>query len=285
MRTNAEQWKQYADKISGDNITGYAAQSCFYITLSFLPFLLVLMNLVRFLPVTENDIIALLKTIAPEQFAPFFENIILDIYNHSSLTLTSVTAVTALWSAGKGFMAVLNGLNNVYDTPADSNWIRLRIKSTVYTLAFMLVIVSSLTLLVFGDSLVQLLDRILPSVAVVLNAILSNRLILFSGLLILIFLLIYTYVPNRKSSLMRELPGAIISAFGWYLFSSLYSLYINYMPSRSYMYGGLATLIFALIWLYFCMIIMFFGAEVNVLLACNKKSKPPHKTEQQQEDA
>lgn len=285
MRTNAEQLKRYADKISGDNITGYAAQSCFYITLSFLPFLLVLMNLVRFLPVTENDIIALLKTIAPEQFAPFFENIILDIYNHSSLTLTSVTAVTVLWSAGKGFMAVLNGLNNVYDTPADSNWIRLRIKSTVYTLAFMLVIVTSLTLLVFGDSLVQLLERILPSVAVVLDAILSNRLILFSGLLILIFLLIYTYVPNRKSSLMRELPGAIISAFGWYLFSSLYSLYINYMPSRSYMYGGLATLIFALIWLYFCMIIMFFGAEVNVLLACKKESKPPHKTEQQQEDA
>jgi membrane protein len=32
------------------------------------------------------------------------------------------------------------------------------------------------------------------------------------------------------------------------------------------MYGSLSTLVFALMWMYFCMIIVFLGAELNMFL-------------------
>ena len=82
-----------------------------------------------------------------------------------------------------------------------------------------------------------------------------------------LFLLMYLFIPTRKSSITKEFPGAVFSAVGWYGFSYCYSLYVAHSPNFSYMYGSLTTLIFALVWIYVCMLILFLGAELNTLIA------------------
>ncbi|MBS5724524.1 MAG: YihY/virulence factor BrkB family protein, partial [Clostridiales bacterium] len=57
--------------------------------------------------------------------------------------------------------------------------------------------------------------------------------------------------------------GAIFAALGWVLFSYFYSLYIQYFPSASYLYGSLAAIVFLMLWLYICMMILIYGAEIN----------------------
>ena len=59
------------------------------------------------------------------------------------------------------------------------------------------------------------------------------------------------------------------------LFSYFFSLYIEYFPTASYIYGSLATVVLFMLWLYFCMIILLIGAEANKLLHImrNKPSK------------
>ena len=74
-------------------------------------------------------------------------------------------------------------------------------------------------------------------------------------------------LPNRKSHIFRELPGAIITAGGWLLFSYLFSYYIDNMGNYSYTYGSLAALAICMLWLYFCMYILFIGAEINMILS------------------
>lgn len=251
------------DKTGKDNITGYAAQSCFYIALSILPFLVVLLSLIQFLPLSETDFIEMAGSVIPNTLSSFFNSIIYDIYNNSTITITSITAIATIWSAGKGFTSIIRALNTIYEAPNSKNWLKLRLKSTFYTIIFMLVLIATFILLVFGKGLINLLNPIFPMAAVILEAILSNKLILFPCILTLIFLLLYTFIPSRKSSFARELPGALLAAFGWYIFSYVYSLYISYSTSYSSMYGSLTSLILALIWLYFCMIIIFFGAEIN----------------------
>lgn len=258
--------KETSNKISRDHITNYAAQSCFYIVLSFFPCLLVLMSLVHYLPITPDTLVSLIRDLAPSQLEPMLETLITDVYANSSFTLISVTAIGTLWAAGKSFMAIIQGLNIIYEAPKERNWIIQRFMSTVYTLIFLAVILASLVLLVFGNKLAGLLAVFVPRLAVVVEAILSNKMLLFPCILVLIFMAIYKYIPNRKSSIAKEFPGALIAAAGWCLFSYFYSLYIDYSPNFSYMYGSLTTLIFALIWLYTCMIILFFGAEFNTFI-------------------
>lgn len=69
--------------------------------------------------------------------------------------------------------------------------------------------------------------------------------------------------------LSSHLPGAVFSSLGWILFSYFYSLYIKWFPRSSYVYGSLAAVVFFLLWLYFCMSILLWGAEINKSVAEN----------------
>ena len=243
--------QEIARKLTKDNLTGYAAQSCFYIILSIFPCLLLLMSLFKFLPLTEDALLLMLKGVIPVQLEPFLVSIIEDLYDNSSAALTSITTVATIWAAGKGFLAIMQELNIIYDTQKKRNWLLQRLMSTVYTIAL----------------LIGLIEVFIPRLAVILSAILNNRMILFPSFMILLFLLMYLFIPTRKSSITKEFPGAVFSAVGWYGFSYCYSLYVAHSPNFSYMYGSLTTLIFALVWIYVCMLILFLGAELNTLIA------------------
>lgn len=259
--------EEISRKLTKDNITGYAAQSCFYIILSLFPCLLVLMSLFKFLPLSADSILIMLQGVIPSQLEPFLESIIIDLYNNSSVTLTSITAIGTVWAAGKGFLAIMQELNIIYDTQKKRNWILQRVMSTVYTFVFLLLIITTLLLLVFGNQLINITAVFVPHLAVVLSAIINNKLILFPCFMVVLFLFMYRFIPTRKSSIAKEFPGAVLASLGWYFFSYFYSLYVDHSPNFSYMYGSLTTLIFALFWIYACMIILFLGAEFNTLIA------------------
>ena len=132
---------------------------------------------------------------------------------------------------------------------------------------FIITIIATLLLMVFGNTLFNYSINIIPNVGNWLKAILSNRILLFPSILTLLFTLMYIFIPYRKTSFLAQIPGAFIAAIGWYGFSFLYSLYVDNSPNFSYMYGSLTTFIFALIWMYACMNILFIGAEINSLIS------------------
>lgn len=265
--------KYISKKITSDNVTGFAAQSCFYIILSFLPFLILLLNVFYYLPVDITQLMALTDTLVPQQFTPLIKIIINDVETNSSNAITWATLIAIIWSAGKGFLSIINGLNKIYETKTTRRWIVQRTMSTFYTILLIVVLVMSLGLLVFGNKLANILGKFLPGIALIIRAILNNKIIIFPAILILLFILIYRFVPNHKTTLASQLPGAVFSAFSWYLFSYIYSVYVAYAPSH--MYGNLTTVILAFIWLYICMIIIFLGAELNFYLSklCSGKKE------------
>lgn len=57
--------------------------------------------------------------------------------------------------------------------------------------------------------------------------------------------------------------GSRVSTLCWILFSYASSLYFKYFSSFSTMYGSLASLAVLMLWLYFCICILFLGAEIN----------------------
>jgi len=259
--------KEISNKLSKDNITGYAAQSCFYITLSFFPFIMLLLTLIRFLPVKYDTIISILNEISPPQLHSFLDGIVKELFEKSSLTLTSVTAVATIWASGKGIMSLMQGLNSIYGIKETRNFLVQRLIATFYTLIFLIIIVFSLVVLVFGNQLLRFITIKLPNIAFITYAFMNQKYLIFPSVLMLFFLCLYIFVPNRrKTSIFNEFPGALIAAVGWFLFSYFYSLYVNNTPNFSYMYGSLTTFVFALVWLYCCMIILFFGAEINTFI-------------------
>lgn len=250
-----------------DHVAAYAGQATLFILISFFPFLMFLLTLIRYLPITESNIMIIIDYMFPNNISPMFIRVIAEAYDKGSATIMSITAVTALWSASRGFIALARGLNCVYGIKETRGYLKTRIASALYTLVFALILVITLVFLVFGNRLYVWLGDVFPVIKDTALIIISLRAIVGLAILIIFFIILFLAIPNRKSRLTDELPGAIVAAGGWMGFSYLYSFYIDNMANMSNTYGSLAAIIFLVLWLYFCMYILFIGGEINDVLA------------------
>ncbi|MDD6573052.1 MAG: YihY/virulence factor BrkB family protein [Thermoflexaceae bacterium] len=258
--------KEITNKIMKDHVTAYAAQSSFFIIVCFFPMIILLFNILQYTPISEEFLLSALSTLTPSQMNPLIQSVINEIYARPSVTIISISAIGMLWVAGKAFLGIAQGLNSIYGIEENRNYFLRRLSASLYTLIFIVTIVISLLFLVFGNQILSVSRGHFPVFALLIDALLQRKELILQCFLTIFFMFLYKYVPNRKSSLIKELPGALFSAIGWQVFSFLYSLYINYTPSFTAMYGSLATIVFAMLWLYFCITIVFFGAELNTFL-------------------
>ena len=134
-------WKKCRD----DNVSAFASQAAFFIVMSLIPFIMLLISLVQYTPVTEAMVMEMVNKVMPTYLSPFFISIIHEMYNRS-VGIVSITAVAAIWSAAKGIQYLTNGLNTVYDIEETRNWLFLRLRAIFYTLILLLTIAASLTL-------------------------------------------------------------------------------------------------------------------------------------------
>lgn len=261
--------KRIITKITEDRIGDYASSACYYLMLSFFPFFIGLLSLVKFLPVSQTNLLKFINGIMPTQLQPIIQGIFTDIYDNSTTALTLITAIGIIWAAGKGFMAIVRGLKQIYRKGNQKNWLSQRIRASIYALIFMFLIIASLILMVFGNNIMNFTMKYIPqltNVVIVFRGIFNNKHFLFPSIFTLFFTIAFSLVSRRGRKSYKEIPGAFFSAVGWYLFTSLYSLYVDHSPNFSYMYGSITTFIIALIWMYACMIIIFIGAEINYFI-------------------
>lgn len=257
-------FKGIKDKYIQDEVTVYAAQASFFIVLAIFPFLMLLMTLVQVLPnISKSDLLTVLTAIMPGMFKSMIVGIVDDLYTKSPGTVISAAAAAALWSSSRGMLSMERGMNRVYETPETRGYIVRRLICAFYTIIFTVMCVVSLVLLVFGDTLQRLITRTFPILERVTRHVISFRSLLSLILCFVVFIGLYTLIPEKKQKPLEQMPGAAFATLGWIIFSYLFSIYINSFSNYSYMYGSLTAVMLLMLWLYFCLCIVFLGAEIN----------------------
>ena len=127
----------------------------------------------------------------------------------------------------------------------------------------MIAIILTLILQVFGNSLQRELSSRFPVLDRLVTTIISMRVMISLFLLSLVFVMMYKFIPNRKATFRSQLPGAVLSAVCWSAFSFFFSLYVDFFSVTSNMYGSMTTIVLILLWMYFCMMFVMIGAQVN----------------------
>ncbi|MCC2255024.1 YihY/virulence factor BrkB family protein [Ruminococcus sp. CLA-AA-H200] len=258
-----------AATVNSHHTGAYAAQAAYFFVLSLIPIFILLLTMVQFTSVTVNEVLAALMRIFPETVEPLIRSIIVQVYTQSQGVIP-LTIIIALWSAGKGVLSVTSGLNSIYANTETRNYVYLRIRASLYTVIFLLAILLSLVLSVFGNSISALLYEHVPFLSRVVDFVIRIRTFVTLVVLTVFWDLVYKYLPNRqemaKTTLRRQLPGAVFTACGWLLISFFFSVYLDVFTGFSGMYGSMTTIILIMLWLYGCMYIILLGGEVNAIL-------------------
>lgn len=249
----------------------YAANASYFIILAVFPSLVLLLSLLRYTPWDVHTLLDLLSGIFPTSLVPMVEKLVLSVYQSSSTALISVSAIVALWSASRGVYGLLTGLNAVYDVPESRGYLYTRAISVVYTFLFLIVLLLTLLLHVFGTALLGFLQKSDHPLLRFLTDVVDLRFFLLLALQTALFAAMFLALPNRRSRLGDALPGAFLASIGWQVFSFGFSIYMDHDSGLSSVYGSVYALALSMLWLYFCISILFYGGALNALLMENEK--------------
>ena len=270
--------KGFLNRAFRDHVSAYAAQAAYFIILSFIPFILFLLTIVRYTPLTQVMVRQVIAEICPENFRGLVLSIVNEVYGKTS-AVVPITLLLSLWSSGKGVQAITNGLNTIYHVEETRDWLTTRLWSVFYTFAFVVAVIVSLVLLVFGNSLQKSLTLWQPWLGRLIAQIIGARTLTAFLFLMAVFLALYKVLPNRKATFKSQMPGAFITAVAWMVFSYAFSLYYTFFPNTLNMYGSFATIILIMLWMYICMNIVLYGAEVNAYFENSFRDAQKHARE------
>lgn len=266
MKKKLEKIMRFTGYVGEKHVGAYAAQSAYFLMLSLIPIILLLLAIIQYTPVTKADVMTAMVLVFPEKsMQSFIVGIVNQVYNQSK-TIIPITAITALWSAGKGVLAINTGLNCVYNMKETRNYIFLRIRASFYIFVFLLAIVIGLVLSVFGNNLSVFICEHFPLLKDTIMAVLESRTIITFVGWFLFALVIYRFLPNKKGSIWKHLPGAVFTATFFMLISFGFSVYLTVFHSFEGLYGSMAAIILVMLWLYFCMYAVLLGGLINSLL-------------------
>jgi len=177
------------------------------------------------------------------------------------LTLGLVLSVLGvLWSVSNGIVALISGVNLIYDEQDTRGFLRLRASALLLTVAALVVSAIALGLVaafpVVLDHLgLGTLGRALANVA---------RWAALTLLIGVALAVLYRYGPDRDRARWRWVSGgAFVAVVLWLAASAAFSLYVSNFSSYHEAYGALAGVAILLLWLYLSSFVALLGAEID----------------------
>lgn len=254
-------------RVQAMGIPGLAASAGYFIVLSVFPSLVLILSLLRYTPLDAGDLLDFLSDFLPTALLPAAERLIISTYAHTSGAIVSVSALGALWSASRGIYGLLTGLNRIYDVTEDRGYWRTRALCVLYTFAFLVVLLLTLVLGLFGEGILSMLPPARDPLGRFLGEIIDLRFLLMLLLQTALFTAMFMVLPNRKGSFRHSLPGAVLACLGWQCATRLFSVYVEHFSRYTTVYGSVYAVALAMLWLYFCLSILFYGGALNRLLS------------------
>lgn len=265
--------KQLILKCKEDDLPSLSSQITYYVILSFFPFLIFLINLLSFTPLSSEMLIMNLNTFLPSETGILVKNVVVQTLQAKSKTLLYIGIIGTLWSYSKGISAIIKGLNKAYYVEESRSFIKLNAIALGSIVGVTLMIILELFMIVFGNAVSNFVHHIIGEMPLFDIIWSSFRYIIPLAVMFITFSLIYKYLPNRKLKYKSVIIGSVFTSVGWITTSLLFSFYVNNFANYEKVYGSLGGIIALIIWLNISTLIILIGGELNAIVYTYLKNK------------
>lgn len=255
---------EFSKGMSRRRITTYSAACAYYLFMSLIPMIMLLVSVIQYTPLTQDMILEAISDYVPDSLYEILNSIISSIYSGGRVALT-ISILLTIWSAAASMKALMRGMDSVYDAERHEDFFVFSLRACMYMVVFVLMLLLSFFVMVYGGQILQLLYDFLPhngAVDWLFDIAGYMRFIVVLAVLALVFSFTYWRMPARKLRYKAQWPGAVFCALSWAVFSVIFSFYVS-VSNRFGAYGLIGTVIVAMIWLYYCFYFLLLGGYIN----------------------
>jgi membrane protein len=265
-------WKELATRvwseINEDDIFGRSAQLSYYFLLALFPLLLFITAVLgQFADAgseLRENLLSLLGSVVPQEAGDLIHETIEKVEEGSGGGKISFGILATLWAASNGMTAICQTLNIAYEVEETRPWWKVRLISLGLTIALAVLILSALTLMLFGGHIAEYV-----AASFSFGQVFTWGWKILQWPVVLIFVLaafglIYYLAPNvKKRSWHWVSPGATVAVVLWLVVSFGFRAYLSYFNSYNATYGSLGAVIILMLWFYLTGAAILIGGEVN----------------------
>lgn len=262
---------------TADRASGVAAEIAFWLILSIFPVLILLGAILGSLETfvghdvasrVEDRILEWIGDLLGQQSGPA-SDVVDDLFNGRGAGAVTFTMVLVLYTASRGFAAIVRGLDVAYDTEDHRSWLVIRFTGLLLAVGTMIVTTITLMMLVIGP-VFGWGDAIADSLGVggwiepVWNVV--GPMFAFA-VLIGWAATIYHVAPHHYSPWRWDLPGAVLVASFAIVASIGFRIYVDLASGANTIYGVVGGVITTMLYIYTLCAGLLLGAELNAVLA------------------
>lgn len=261
-------------RYNGHNVATTSAYMAYHWVLAFFPFLIFVISILTYTNLPTGIFMEYLAKIIPGTLLPIIEVTINQFIMHRSTALLSVGGLITLWSAGTAVNALIRGIHIAYSSRYVKSFVESRIIAIFYTILLALLIIVLMVGLVFGNRVGDYVLGILGMNKGIFMPIWNlTRLIMPFVAMVIIIYIMYRFVPRKYLKIPVVWPGVAFTSVGWYLFTLVFSIYVDNYGKYNQLYGSIGSVFILLIWLYGSCMLLVLGAELNALMQELKMNK------------
>ena len=265
-------WKELAKRVwaevSEDDIFGRSAQLSYYFLLALFPLLLFITAVLgQFADAgseLRENLLSLLGSVVPQEAGDLIHETIEKVEEGSGGGKISFGILATLWAASNGMTAICQTLNVAYEVEETRAWWKVRLISLGLTVALAVLVLSALTLMLFGGHIAEYVAASFSFGQVFTWA---WKIVQWPVVLIFVlaaFGLIYYLAPDVRDRRWHWVsPGATVAVALWLVVSFGFRTYLGYFNSYNATYGSLGAVIILMLWFYFTGAAILVGGEVN----------------------
>ncbi|MBS4206905.1 YihY/virulence factor BrkB family protein [Bacillus sp. FJAT-50079] len=245
-----------------DRFHDQSAQMAYFFMLAIFPFLIFVVSLLSYFPIYSIDVLAVIEPFVPKGSYRLIENNLISILDQQRTKLASFSLLATFWIASMAVQAFVRAMNDAYNIIRKETFLKAFLKDLLLTAILMITLAISL-LFPIGEKISQVLLAEQLSIS---NQFYQSLVIvkwtIGSAYLLLLFILMYKYVPSTKLKFRSVLPGALFSVTCWQFVSVGFSYYVS-LADYSLLYGQLGSIIVLMIWFYLSAAVLLTGGLIN----------------------
>lgn len=255
------------------DISKQSAESSYFLILSIFPFIIALLNLFVFSPISNQEFLKSFLSALPKETRELMQSFLKNSIETSKGSILSISVIAALWSSSRGTLTLMKAVDSCYEGSLRGN-----LKAQVYAFVFNIFIIFIILLASAFSIFEALFKNALINIGA--ESFIKRSFSLFPIFQVLYALiLIYVFLrygiersKRKKIKFFDIVPGTVFAFLSIVLFTYFFKIYTENFANFSKVYGSLVGVIVLMLWFNFTSSIIICAAVLNSSISEYKRS-------------